>query len=131
MLGGEVTTSFATMPTAVPLVKAGKLRALAVTTARRAAALPEVPTMQEAGVPGYELVLYNGLLAPARLPVPVTAKLREQIFKALESPEVKSFYASVSADVVTSASTGEFAAQLGASIERLGAAVRAAGAQAN
>ena len=68
MLGGEVAVSFATMPTAVPLIKGGKVRALAVTTARRAAALPDVPTMQEAGVRDYDIVLYNGVLAPAGLP---------------------------------------------------------------
>lgn len=131
MLAGDVTVTFATMPTAVPLVKAGRLRPIAVTTAKRAASLPEAPTMQEAGVPGYELVLYNGVLAPAKLPSAVTAKLREQLFKALEAPEVKAFYASVSADVLTSASTEEFAAHLASNIERLGAAVRASGAQAN
>lgn len=131
MLAGEVTISFATMPTAVPLVKAGRLRALGVSTTKRAESLPEVPTMQEAGVPGYELVLYNGVLAPAKLSAPVTAKLREHIFKALEAPEVKAFYSSVSADALTSASTDEFAAQLSTNIERLGAAVRAAGAQAD
>ena len=131
MLAGEVTISFATMPTAVPLVKAGRLRPLAVTTTKRAASLPDAPTMQEAGVPGYELVLYNGVLAPAKLPAAVTARLREQLFKALETAEVKAFYASVSADVLTSASTEEFAAHLASNIDRLGAAVRASGAQAN
>lgn len=76
-------------------------------------------------------MLYNGVLAPAKLPSAVTAKLREHISKALEAPEVKTFHSNVSADVVTSASTEEFAAQLSFSIDRLGVAVRAAGAQAD
>jgi tripartite-type tricarboxylate transporter receptor subunit TctC len=131
MLGGEVAVTFTTMPTAVPLAKAGKVRPIAVTTVRRAASLPDVPTMQEAGVGGYELVIYNGVLAPAKLPPGITAKVREHVFKALDAPEVKAFYSSVSADIVTSTSTEEFAAQLAADIDRLGAMVRSAGVQAN
>ena len=131
MLGGEVTVTFATMPTAVPLVKGNKLRAIAVTTAKRAAALPDVPTMQEAGVSGYEVVLYNGILAPAKLPAEIVTRLRANIFKALQSPELKTFYANVSADVVTSASTEDFAAHLTREIQKMASAVQAAGVQAN
>ena len=131
MLGGEVTVTFATMPTAVPLVKGNKLRAIAVTTAKRAAALPDVPTMQEAGVSGYEVVLYNGILAPAKLPAEIVTRLRANIFKALQSPELKTFYGNVSADVVTSASTEDFAAHLTREIQKMASAVQAAGVQAN
>jgi tripartite-type tricarboxylate transporter receptor subunit TctC len=67
MLGGEVQVTFATMPTAVSLAKGGKVKPIAVTMTRRAKALADVPTMQEAGVPDYDIVLYNGILAPRGL----------------------------------------------------------------
>ncbi len=80
---------FDNMPSAIPHVKGGKLRALAVTTAKRSPALPDVPTIAEAGVPGYEATSWFGLLAPAGTPAPVVAKLNASILKALADPEVK------------------------------------------
>jgi tripartite-type tricarboxylate transporter receptor subunit TctC len=127
---GKVTVSLATKP-AVPLVKAGRWRPLVVSTTKRAASLPEDPTMQEAGVPGYGLILYNSILARARLPAAVTARLREQLSKVLETVEVKAFYSTVSAGALTSASTEEFAAQLWANVEHLGVAERVSGVQTN
>jgi tripartite-type tricarboxylate transporter receptor subunit TctC len=130
MLGGEVAVSFATMPTAVPLVKGGKVKAIAVTTSRRAAALPDVPTMQEAGVADYDIVLYNGVLAPAGLPEDIQAKLRTEIHKAMQAPEVKRFYDTVSADAITS-TPQELAAHMAAEIRKYAQAVQAAGARAD
>lgn len=130
MLGGEVTVAFATMPTAMPLVKAGKVNALAVTTAKRATSLPEVPTMAEAGISGYEIVLYNGILAPAGLPREIVSRLRDEIFKAMQAPEVKAFYANVSADPVTS-TPEEFAAHISSEIKKLGQTVQISGARAD
>ena len=80
---------FDNMPSAIPHVKGGKLRALAVTTAKRSPALPDVPTIAEAGVPGYEATSWFGLLAPAGTPAPIVAKLNASILKALADPEVK------------------------------------------
>jgi tripartite-type tricarboxylate transporter receptor subunit TctC len=130
MLGGEISVSFATMPTAVPLVKSGKVKAIAVTTTRRAAALPDVPTMQEAGVADYDIVLYNGVLAPAGLPASIQTRLRNEFMKAMQAPEVAKFYADNSADAVTS-TPEELAAHMAAEIRKYAQAVQASGARAD
>ena len=130
MLGGEISVSFATMPTAVPLVKAGKVKAIAVTTSRRAAALPDVPTMQEAGVSDYDIVLYNGVLGPAGLPPAIQARLRTEVLKAMQAPEVLKFYADNSAEPVTS-TPDELAAHMTAEIRKYAQAVEASGARAD
>jgi tripartite-type tricarboxylate transporter receptor subunit TctC len=130
MLGGEVAVSFATMPTAVPLVKGGTVKAIAVTTGRRAAALPDVPTMQEAGVPDYDIVLYNGVLAPAGLPAEIQTRLRGEILKAMQTPEVKRFYETVSADAITS-TPQEQAAHMTAEIKKYAQVVQTSGARAD
>jgi tripartite-type tricarboxylate transporter receptor subunit TctC len=130
MLGGEISVSFATMPTAVPLVKSGKVKAIAVTTTRRANALPDVPTMQEAGVADYDIVLYNGILAPAGLPPAMQARLRTEILKAMQSPDVKKFYADNSADPVTS-TPDELAAHMTNEIRKYAQSVQASGARAD
>src|SRR5690606_28178455 len=74
--------------TALPQVKAGKLRALAVTTARRSKRLPELPTMQESGVAGYEFSSWYGLLAPRAVPAPIIARLNEAVGKALQQKDL-------------------------------------------
>ncbi len=89
LLGNHIAIMFDNMPSAIGHVKAGKLRPLAVTTAQRSPALPDVPTIAEAGVPGYEATSWFGLLAPARTPAPVVAKLNASILKALADPDVK------------------------------------------
>jgi tripartite-type tricarboxylate transporter receptor subunit TctC len=130
MMGGEINVTFSTMPTAVPLVKSGRIKAIAVTTAKRSGAMPDVPTMQQAGIHEYDVVLYNGFLAPAGLPADITAKLRNEIFKALQTPEVKAFYATVSADLITSTSE-EMTAQIVSDIKKYSQAVRDSGAKAD
>lgn len=89
LLGNHIAIMFDNMPSAISHVKAGKLRPLAVTTAQRSPALPDVPTIAEAGVPGYEATSWFGLLAPAKTPAPVVAKLNASILKALADPDVK------------------------------------------
>lgn len=89
LLGNHIAIMFDNMPSAISHVKAGKLRPLAVTTAQRSPALPDVPTIAEAGVPGYEATSWFGLLAPAKTPAPVVAKLNAAILKALADPDVK------------------------------------------
>jgi tripartite-type tricarboxylate transporter receptor subunit TctC len=80
---------FDNMPSVLPHVKAGKLIPLAVTTAQRSPELPNVPTVAEAGVPGYEATSWFGLFAPAGTPAPVVQKLNATIVKALNDPAVK------------------------------------------
>lgn len=88
LLAGNIDLMFAPAQTLMPHVKSGKVVALAVTSANRGKALPELPTIAEAGVPGYAAVGWFGLLAPAQTPAPVVAKLAADVGAALENPEV-------------------------------------------
>ena len=130
LLAGEVAVTFSTMPPALTSVKAGRLRALGVTTPQRNSAAPEVPTIAEAGLKGFDVVLYSGVLAPARLPAPIVTKLNAEFIKAVNSPEVKTVYASLGVDAITD-TPAEFAAHIAADIDKLGKAVRASGAHAD
>ncbi|HET9652422.1 MAG TPA: tripartite tricarboxylate transporter substrate binding protein [Usitatibacter sp.] len=89
VMGGQVPTFFANMASSLPQIKGGKLRPLAITGAKRSAALPDVPTMAEAGVPGYEVYEWNAIFAPAGTPPAVIAKLAEAVDKAVQSPEFR------------------------------------------
>ena len=89
LLGNHIAVMFDNMPSAIGHVKSGKLRPIAVTTPKRSPALPDVPTIAEAGVPGYEATSWFGLLAPAKTPAPIVAKLNASILKALADPDVK------------------------------------------
>lgn len=89
MLGGQVDVSFDTITPVLPFIKEGKLRALAVTTAKRSATLPQVPTLQEAGVPNIAIGTWFGLLAPAATPKAVVARLNTELVKIIQSPEFK------------------------------------------
>ena len=88
MLGGQVTMLFGTMGDVVPHIRTGKLRALAVTGARRIPALPDVPTMVEAGVPGYEATAWFGVLAPIATPTEIVHRLNQDIGRVLQMPDV-------------------------------------------
>lgn len=100
LLGGQVTMSFDTITPVLPFIKEGKLRALAVTTAKRSSALPNVPTLQEAGVPNVAIGTWFGLLAPAATPKPVIARLNTEIVKIIQSPEFKKQMADIGAEPV-------------------------------
>jgi tripartite-type tricarboxylate transporter receptor subunit TctC len=89
VVSGQVAAMFVNLPPAVPLVKAGKLRALAVTTRSRSALLPDVPTVQESGLPGYETVAWFGILAPATTPKEIVARLSAEIAKIVRTPEMR------------------------------------------
>jgi tripartite-type tricarboxylate transporter receptor subunit TctC len=88
LLGGRVTMMFDNMPSSLPLVREGKLRALGVTSAKRSQAAPDIPTLAEAGLPGFEAVSWFAMFAPANTPAPVVAKLQGEISKILKSPEI-------------------------------------------
>jgi tripartite-type tricarboxylate transporter receptor subunit TctC len=85
-ISGQVQIMFATMPAAMPHVKSGKVRPVAVTTAKRSLAMPDLPTIAESGVPGYEAATWYGLLAPARTPRPVIDRLHGETVKILAGP---------------------------------------------
>ena len=89
IVGGQVLTMCETVPASLQLIKAGKLRALAVTTAERISMLPDVPTSAEAGVPGIEVASLFGVMAPAGTPAPVVARLNAEIQKILATPEAQ------------------------------------------
>jgi tripartite-type tricarboxylate transporter receptor subunit TctC len=88
LLGGRVTMMFDNMPSSLPLVREGKLRALGVTSAKRSQAAPDIPTLAEAGLPGFEAVSWFALFAPANTPRPIVDKLQGEVSKILKSPDV-------------------------------------------
>jgi tripartite-type tricarboxylate transporter receptor subunit TctC len=89
LVGGQTAYMFAILPESMPLVKSGQLRALAVTTSQRLAAYPDIPTVAESGVPGYELIGWYGFLAPAHTPAPVIDTLNRAFNKALNDPQTR------------------------------------------
>ncbi len=89
VIGNEAQISFATAPSSIPHVKTGRLKAIAVTSAKRSTALPDLPTIGEAGVPGYNVEGWVGLFAPAKTPSSIIARLYEEVAKVLQLPEVK------------------------------------------
>jgi len=99
-VGGHVPMMFGSLPSVLPQVKAGRLRALAVSTAKRSSFVPELPTVAEAGVPGFEARQWWGVFAPAKTPRPVVAKLNGEIHKILAAEDVKSRLADEGAEPV-------------------------------
>ena len=93
LVGGQVQVYFGPIATVLPQVKGGKLRALAVTSARRSTILPELPTVAEAGVAGFEQDAWNGLLAPARTPAAVLRKLNSEVNAVLKTSAIRERYA--------------------------------------
>ena len=89
LIAGRVSPGFATILSAAPHIESGRLRALAVTTPKRSAALPDLPTVAEAGVPGYEFTGWWGVVVPARTPQPVVTKLHRELVRLLAQPEVR------------------------------------------
>jgi tripartite-type tricarboxylate transporter receptor subunit TctC len=89
LVAGEVALTITGVPPLMPHIKSGKLRALGVSTTARIPQLPDVPTLIEAGVPGYEVVQWYGLLAPAGTPAPIIAQLHSEVAKVLRSPEIR------------------------------------------
>lgn len=89
LLGGQIQLIFATAASSIGHIKAGKIRALAVTTAKRSALVPDLPTIAEAGLPGYEANNWNGFLVPAKTPRPVINRLNKELTAVLNSPDIK------------------------------------------
>ncbi len=125
LLGGHVTSLFAAMPTVTGHIRAGRLRALAVTTAQRFRGLPDVPTIAEAGYPGYDFSSWFGVLAPAATPRPVIARLHAEIVKALKDPGVRQRLEDYE---IFGSTPEEFAAFIRAEIDKTAQVIRASGA---
>ena len=127
LLGNQIGIMFDNMPSAIPHVRSGKLVPLAVTTAKRSPELPNVPTIAEAGVPGYEATSWFGMFAPAGTPAPVLAKLNAAIVKVLAQPDVKKKINEQGAEVY-SETPEQFAAFIQAESVKWGKVVKESGA---
>jgi tripartite-type tricarboxylate transporter receptor subunit TctC len=130
LVGGQVKVSFVGVPNALPNLANGKLKALGVSSAKRYAELPDVPTIAEAGVPGYDATVWLGLLAPPGTPREIVQKINAEIAKVLAAPEARKLMASAGVDVSTG-TADEFGALLRAELERWGKVVRETGATVN
>jgi tripartite-type tricarboxylate transporter receptor subunit TctC len=128
LIAGQTQFAFVNTPLALPHVRAGKLRALAVTGAKRSPATPDYPTMSEAGVPGFVVESWYGLLAPAGTPDAVIAKLHDATVAVLAKPEVREFFAKQGADVETS-TPEEFAARIKNEKAQWAEVIKASGAR--
>ena len=126
LLGGQVDMIFGTAPALLPHVKSGKLRALAVGQARRAAAVPDVPSIAEAGYPAVSVTGWTGIVAPAGTPAPIVRRLHDEVVKVLALPDVRETLARAGAEPVggTPEQFGEF---IRAETLKWGAAVKRAG----
>jgi tripartite-type tricarboxylate transporter receptor subunit TctC len=100
LIGGQITMSFDTVTPVLPHIKAGKLRAIAVTTAKRSSALPDTPTLDELGLKGFDIGTWFGVLAPAATPREVVARLNTEIVKILQSADFKQRMAEIGAETV-------------------------------
>jgi tripartite-type tricarboxylate transporter receptor subunit TctC len=99
LMAGHVMTSFSTMPPIIPHIRSGRVKAIAVTTAKRAAVLPDVPAIAET-VPGYAMSTWYGAVAPVKTPREIVMRLNQEMVRALAAPEVKERLASLGADIV-------------------------------
>ena len=130
LVAGHVAIMFNAMPAAMPHVQTNRLRALAVTTAKRSRGAPEVPTIAEAGVPGYDLSSWNGILAPAGTSKEIITRLRDEVVRALQIADVNKRLVSIGADPVGN-TPEEFAAMIRADLARMGKLVKDSGAKAD
>lgn len=126
LVGGRIQVMYPSITSALPHVKAGRVHALAITSARRSALVPELPTVAEAGVPGYEMAIWNGMLAPAHTPKPIIAKLNAELRAFAQAPDVKERLASMGADTAYS-TPDTFQAFIKSEIARWGKILRASG----
>jgi tripartite-type tricarboxylate transporter receptor subunit TctC len=128
VIAGEVQVMFATSASVIPFIKAGKLRALAVTTARRSASVPELPTVSEAGVPGFEATTWHGVVVPAATPAPLVERLSRDIVSALAQADLRERLAALGAEV-RAGTPREFADYIATEIPKWSKVVRESGAR--
>jgi tripartite-type tricarboxylate transporter receptor subunit TctC len=126
VIGGQVQAAFPTIPGAAPHVRAGRLRALGISSVKRSTALPDVPTFEESGVSGMIVTNWFGVFAPARLPPELLAKLHRSVLESMQTSDVRAKFANLSLDISTT-SPQEFEAHLKSELERWGRVVKAAG----
>jgi tripartite-type tricarboxylate transporter receptor subunit TctC len=130
LLGGEVQMMFADIPAVLPMVQAGKFKALAVASLKRSTILPDVPTVVEAGYPDFEVLVWYGVLAPAGTPVSILDKLNAEIHAVADMPEVKKLLAAQGAEPAPS-SRAEFGDRIKREIRKWSDVVTRAGIRIN
>ena len=128
ILGGEVNFVFSTMPPAISNAKAGKLRALAVTTAKRVEAAPEIPTMIESGLKDFEIVLYSGIMGPKGMDRAIVNRINAEFAKVLQVPEIRNVYDKIGAQPLAM-TPAEFEKRTQEEIAKLAPVVKASGAK--
>ena len=126
LMGGQIPVAFDNLPSSMNQIRAGKIRALAVTTAKRWPGAPEIPTMAEAGVPGYEATAWFGLLAPGNTPKPIVELLQRHVAAILRQPEVEKMLLEQGAEAVGN-TPDEFARLISAELQKWDKVVAATG----
>jgi tripartite-type tricarboxylate transporter receptor subunit TctC len=122
-VAGEVQLGFNNILAVLPHINSGRLKAIAVTSAKRAPAVPNLPTMAEAGVPGYEATSWNGIFAPAKTPRPIINKIHAEVVKILNTPDVRERLIAAGSDPVGS-TPEEFLALVRSELARWGKVIR-------
>lgn len=126
LLGGNIHLIFATAASSIGHIKAGKIRAIAVTTAKRSALVPDLPTIAESGLPGYEANNWNGFFVPAKTPRPIVNRLNKEITAALNAPDIKDFLFKQGLDAAPS-TPEEFTAYMKSEMAKWAKVIKAAG----
>ncbi len=127
LLGGQVDVTFDTFSTSIQHVKAGKLRALGLTGTKRSPIFPDLPTIAESGLPGYEASIFNGIVAPAGTPRDILNRLQTEIAKAVQNPELRSRYLAQGVELTASESPEQFTEFIRHQVERYAKLVREVG----
>src|SRR5262249_47017345 len=128
LMSGQVSVMWDNLPASMPYIKAGRLRAIAVTTAARYPGLPNVPTIAESGVPGYEASAWFGIVAPAAMPREAIARLNAEVNRAINLPDMKERFAQQGA-IPAPGTAEEFSALIRSEIVKWGKVVKASGAR--
>ncbi len=130
VVGGQISLMFDTISTSIPYVKAGRVKALAVTSATRSPIFPQLPTVSEAGLPGYEAAIFNGIVAPAGTPREILARMNAEIAKAVQQPELRARFLQQGVELSASASADEATAFIKSETGKYAKIVREAGIRA-
>ena len=130
IIGGQITVMFDAMPAVLPFVRSGKLKAIAVSTAKRSPFLPDLPTIAESGYPGFDTMGWIGLVAPAGTPEPILEKLNLEVVRIINSRETKERFAAMAFEPIGD-TRSEFSAFIKSEIAKWGKAVRDSGARAD
>jgi tripartite-type tricarboxylate transporter receptor subunit TctC len=128
LIGGQVQVMFDNLPSSLPQIKAGKLRAIAVTSAQRAPALPDIPTIAESGLPGFEATSWFGIVAPTGTPPAIIARINADVNQWLQSPEAREKLLAQGA-LAAGGTPEQFAAYIRAETEKWAKVVKASGAK--